>query len=149
MAEPDYPPVGFHFTVSVALQDAAQEDRETRFQEVSGLSKSLETEEFKEGGLNSFSHRLPNPAKYGNIILKRGMLTDSSIIDWCNDAIDNFIFKPADVTITLLDENHNPLFVWSVRKAYPVKWSLSDFKAQENSIVIETLELAYQNFTQQ
>ena len=60
--------------------------------------------------------------------------------------IYNFIFKPADITVTLLDDQHNPLSTWSITKAYPVKWTTSDFKAQENSIAIETLELAYQNF---
>jgi len=141
-----YPHVGFHFKVSVNLPGVAQEDKEARFQEVGGLNKSIEIEELKEGGENRFSHRLPNPAKYGNLVLKRGLLTKSSLIDWCFDAIDNFIFKPADVTVTLLDEQHNPLSTWNISKAYPVKWATSDLKGQENSIAIETLELAYQNF---
>jgi len=142
-----YPPVGFHFKVEINLPDVAQEDREARFQEVGGLNKSIEIEEFKEGGENRFAHRLPNPAKYSNIILKRGLLTKSNLIKWCFDAIDNFIFKPADITITLLNEEHKALSVWNISKAFPVKWSTSDFKAQENSIVIETLELAYQYYT--
>ncbi|RAW01594.1 phage tail protein [Pseudochryseolinea flava] len=142
-----YPPVGFHFKVEVNLPDIAQEDREVRFQEVGGLNKTLEIEEFKEGGENRFAHRLPNPAKYANLVLKRGMLTKSKLINWCFDAIDNFDFKPADITITLLDEKHNPLSVWNISKAYPVKWLTTDLKAQENAIVIETLELAYQYFT--
>lgn len=141
-----YPHVGFHFKVSVNLPGVAQEDKESRFQEVSGLNKTIDIEELKEGGENRFAHRLPNPAKFGNLVLKRGLLTKSSLIDWCFDAIDNFIFKPADVTITLLDEQHNPLSTWNITKAYPVKWATSDMKAQENSIAIETLELAYQNF---
>ncbi|MBL7731669.1 MAG: phage tail protein [Chitinophagaceae bacterium] len=145
MAE-HYPPVGFHFKVSINLPDAGQEDREARFQEVSGLNKTIDIEEYKEGGENRFAHRLPNPAKYSNLVLKRGMLTQSNLIKWCFDAIDNFIFKPADITITLLNEKHEPLSTWNVSKAFPVKWATSDFKAQENSIAIETLELAFQNF---
>jgi phage tail-like protein len=142
-----YPPVGFFFKVQVNLDDVALNDSELRFQEVSGLAKNLELEDFKEGGENRFSHRLPNPGKYGNIVLKRGMMTKSNLISWCFDAIDNFIFKPADVTITLLDEKSNAISTWNIVKAYPVKWSTTDFKAQENSIVIESLELAYQYFT--
>jgi phage tail-like protein len=142
-----YPPVGFHFKVQVNLDDVATNDAESRFQEVSGLTKNLEIEDFKEGGENRFSHRLPNPTKYGNIVLKRGLLTKSRLITWCADAIDNFSFKPADVTVTLLDEQNNALSTWNIVNAYPVKWSTSDFKAQENGIVVETLELAYQYFT--
>lgn len=146
MAE-HYPPVGFHFKVEVNLPDVAQEDREARFQEVGGLNKALDVEEYKEGGENRFAHRLPSPAKYSNLVLKRGMLTKSDLIKWCFDAIDNFTFKPADITITLLNEDHNPISAWNITKAYPVKWSTSDFKAQENSIVVETLEIAFQYFT--
>jgi phage tail-like protein len=142
-----YPPVGFHFKVQVNLPDVAQNDTESRFQEVSGFTKSLEIEEFKEGGESRFAHRLPSPAKYGNIILRRGLLTKSALIAWCFDAIDNFIFTPADVTVTLLNEEHNALSTWNIVKAYPVKWTTSDFKAQDNSLVIETLELAFQYFT--
>jgi phage tail-like protein len=142
-----YPPVGFHFKVEINLPDLAQQDRETRFQEVGGLSKTIDIEEWKEGGENRFAHRFPNPVKYGNIVLKRGLLTKSDLIKWCVDAIDNFIFKPADMTITLLNEDHKPLSAWNVSKAFPVKWSTSDFKAQENSIVVETLELSFQYFS--
>lgn len=142
-----YPPAGFHFRVDINLPDVAQEARETRFQEVNGLNKAIDTEEYKEGGENRFAHRLPNPAKYSNIVLKRGMLTSSRVIDWCFNAIDNFIFKTADVNIILLNEEHQPLSTWNVKNAYPVKWSVSDFKAQENSIVVESLELAFQYFT--
>ncbi len=139
-----YPPVGFHFKVEFNLAGITGQDREARFQEVSGLKKELAVEEFKEGGENRFSHRLPAPAKYSNLVLKRGVLFNSKLIDWCFDAIDNFVFTPIDMTITLLNENHQPLLAWDFIKAYPLKWSTSDLKAQDNSILIETLELAYQ-----
>ena len=48
--------------------------------------------------------------------------------------------------VTLLNEEHLPLARWDFQRAYPVKWSLSDFKAQENALAIESLELAYQMF---
>lgn len=139
-----YPPVGFHFKVEFHLAGASGQSREMRFQEVSGLKKELAVEEFKEGGENRFSHRLPAPAKYPNLVLKRGVLLNSKLLDWCFDAIDNFSFTPIDITVTLLNEEHCPLLAWDFIKAYPLKWSTSDFKAQDNSILIETLELAYQ-----
>ncbi len=142
-----YPPVGFHFKVEFKLQGLSAEAREARFQEVSGLSKSLGVEEYREGGENRFSHRLPLPAKYPNLVLKRGVLRNSKLIKWCFDAIDNFVFSPVELTVTLLNEEHDPLVVWDFVGAYPVKWSVTDLKAQENSIVIESMELVYQYFT--
>ena len=141
-----YPPVGFHFRVEFIL-DGVQ-DGDVRFQEVSGLSAELGVEEVVEGGENRFSHRLPTRAKYSNLSLKRGLLTDSRLISWCIDAIENFVFEPTTVNVTLLNENHEPVSEsFSFVRAWPVKWAVSDFKAQENSLVVETLELAYNYFS--
>ena len=72
-----YPPVGFHFRVEFGLDGAG--DQDSRFQEVGGLSAELGTEELQEGGENRFVHRLPTLPKYGNLVLKRGLLTDSVV----------------------------------------------------------------------
>jgi len=142
---PYYPPVGFHFRVHFGFLDRDTDD--ARFQEVSGLSAELGVEEIIEGGENRFSHRLPTRGKYSNLILKRGLLTDSGLITWCKNAIENFDFTPTTVDVTLLNENHMPVGdSYSFVNAWPVKWSISDFKAQENSIVVETLELSYSYF---
>ena len=143
----NYPPVGFHFKVEFKFSDQRAKS-EVNFQEVSGLNKEMTTEDFTEGGENRFVYRFPKGTKYANLVLKRGMLPDSKIIDWARNAIDNFDFTPVDITITLLNPDHDPLVVWEVVKCWPVKWSTSDFKAQENAIVIETLELSFNYYTQ-
>jgi len=140
-----YPPSGFHFRVEFGSFPA---EDDSRFQEVSGLSAELGIEELVEGGENRFSHRLPTRAKYGNLILKRGLFTDSGLISWCRNAIEHFEFSPETVNVTLLNENHKPVAeTYSFVNVWPLKWSVSDFKAQDNSLVIETLELAYQRFS--
>jgi len=138
-----YPPVAFHFKVEIGADSA---DQDIRFQEVTGLSAEVSTEEFREGGLNEYAHRLPTGAKYGNLVLKRGFIKDSKVAKWCRDAVENFVFDPKDVAVTLLNEEHEPLVTWNFLRAYPVKWSLSDFKAQENALAIESLELVYRMF---
>jgi phage tail-like protein len=140
-----YPPVGFHFRVEFSLPGLS--NRDNRFQEVGGLSAVLGVEELQEGGENRFVHRLPTRPKYANLTLKRGLLIDSGLIQWCRDAIENFSFEPTTVNVTLLNAEHEPLGpVYNFVRAYPVKWAVSDFKAQENGLVVETLELAYQYF---
>ena len=148
-----YPPVGFHFKVEFGF--LANETKDISFQEVSGLGAEVSTEEFQEGGENRFSHRLPTRAKYSNLVLKRGLVTDSKLINWVKNAVENIEAnpgtpeeEPTEVNVTLLDEEHQPLAdTYSFVNAWPVKWSVSDFKAMDNSIVIETLELSYQYFT--
>lgn len=137
---------GFHFRVDFLIDGI--KDNDIRFQEVANLAAELGIEEVVEGGENRFSHRLPARAKYSNLVLKRGLLSDSKLIEWCRDAIENFEFSPATVNVTLLNEKHEPVSeTLSFVRAWPVKWSVTDFKAQENAIVVESIELAYNYFT--
>jgi len=140
-----YPPVSFHFKVE--FTGISTQEADIQFQSVAGLSVDIETEEFAEGGENRFKHKFPVRTKFPNLVLKRGMMTDSKLIEWCRDAIESFQFAPIDLTVKLLNEEHEPLVTWNVVHAYPVKWNVSDLNAEENKIAIETIELAYNYFT--
>lgn len=142
-----YPPWGFYFRV--VFNDISQDTNDVRFQSVSGLSVEYDYESYKEGGENRFEHKLPVRTRYSDLVLKRGMLTDSDVIRWVLDAFRNRVFKPATVTVTLMNEISEPLRTWNVANAIPKKWLVSDFNATENSILIETMELTYQYFTVQ
>jgi phage tail-like protein len=139
-----YPPVGFHFKVEFV---GIGNDNDVRFQSVSGLNIEYDTETFKEGGENRFEHKLPMRTKYPDLSLKRGMLTDSLLIKWLMDALQNRSFKTVQINVTLLNENHEPLKTWQIYNAWPKKWSISDFNAQENSLVVESIDISYTYFT--
>lgn len=140
-----YPPVGFHFLVE--FEGLGSQEKDHQFQSVSGLSVDIETEEFAEGGENRFKHKLPVKTKFPNLTLKRGILINSTVIDWCRDAIENFSFKPVNLTVKLLNQEHQPLVSWNVVHAYPVKWAVEDFNAEESKLVVESVELTYNYFT--
>jgi phage tail-like protein len=139
-----YPPVAFHFKVEV--QDFAS-DNDVRFAEVQGLSVEVATEEVAEGGENRFIQKYPTRAKYPELVLKRGLLVNSELIKWIRDSIQHFKIKPKDIDVKLLNEDHDPLMTWHLRKAYPTKWSVSDFNATNSAVTVETLQLFYQYFT--
>jgi phage tail-like protein len=139
-----YPPVGFHFKVEF---QGIGNDNDVRFQSVGGLNVEYDTESIKEGGENRFEHKLPTRSKFSDLSLKRGMLTDSAVIQWVKSALFDREFTPAQIIITLLNPDHQPLKVWKVNNAWPRKWSVSDLNANENSVVVETLELCYSFFT--
>jgi phage tail-like protein len=48
-----------------------------------------------------------------------------------------------------MDETGDAVAIWNVVQAYPVKWSMSDLNANNNSIAVETIELSYQYFERQ
>jgi len=140
---PVYPPVGFHFLIT--FEFSAQAD-DTRFQEVSGLDVDMEMEPFTEGGQNRFIWQLPKRSHYSDITLKRGMFINSPVVEWCKDAFENFSFAPANVSISLLNEQHQPIMTWYVISAIPKKWSVSGLNAGDSSIAVESITLSYQYF---
>lgn len=139
-----YPPSGFYY--KVAFQ-AGTEPNEARFQSASGLGVEYDVEEYKEGGENRFTHKLPVRTKYTDLVLKRGMLIGSEVVTWALRAFRERVFEPRTVNVILMNEKSEPLRTWNVDHAVPKKWSVSDFNANENSLVIETLELSYRYFT--
>ncbi len=142
----DYSPFT-SFCFRVQFEGVSSDTDDLLFQSVSGLSTSIETETIREGGENRFSHVLPSRTQYSDLVLKRGALKDSSVISWCRDAIENFIFSPTTVNVYLLDTNHEPLIAWNLVHAWPKKWSVSDLNSEQSSLLIETLELQYNFFT--
>ncbi len=146
MAPADYyPPLGFYYSVDFGLGKKNRGD--ARFQSVSGLSVEYEYETFKEGGENRFEHKLPVRTRYADLVLKRGMLTDSPFVEWMLKAFRDREFEPADLNVILLNEKGEPLRTWKVAHAIPKKWSISDLDSQSSSIVVETMECTYQYFS--
>jgi phage tail-like protein len=157
---PYYPPVGFHFDVRIldateviggisgALGLTANVDGS--FQEVSGISVEIPVVDFAEGGENRFTHKLPQPLKYSPLQLKRGLVSSlSALSEWCKETFElgfsqTIITK--NVMVSLLNEEGHPLMAWVFIGAYPTKWNVSNFNAQGNDIVVESMELTYRRF---
>src|SRR4051812_41964618 len=51
------------------------------FAEVSGLNSELEMEEYREGGRNIGPRRFPRWGRYPNLVLRRGVTSDSALWD--------------------------------------------------------------------
>lgn len=140
----EYPAAGFHFLVLFEI--FPQFPNDVRFQEISGLSTEIEMETRVEGGELRFVHQLPVRAKYGDVTLKRGKFLGSGILHWCRQATDEFVFKPSNVMISLLNADHIPLYNWYLINAIPKRLEVSGINAQNSEIVVETLVLSYQYY---
>jgi phage tail-like protein len=128
----------FHFQVK-------WDDAEVAFQEVSGLDIETQTIEYRAGNSPVFSTvKMPGLLKTGTITMKKGVFkADNAIFDWFAEIKMNTI-KRKSLTISLLDEEHNPTMVWKVQNAFPVKVSSTDLKAEGNEVAVESLELAFE-----
>lgn len=140
------PPVGYHFAVVFFVGGIIPNPLDIRFKKVSGLSSTIDTTTITEGGQNLFKHRLPDRVSYNNLTLERGMIMGSPVSVEFNVAMSTLQVKPGNVLVALLDDAGIPTSAWLFIKTFPVKWSVSDLDADQNSIVIETMELAYTRF---
>ncbi len=133
-----YPLTKFHFQVQWG-------GTRIGFTEVSGLDVSLDVIEYRDGASPEFSKiKMPGMAKYSNITLKRGTFSsDNEFYKWLN-TVQMTKIERRDVIISLLNESHEPVMVWKVKNAFPVKVQSTDLKADGNEVAIETLELAHE-----
>lgn len=138
------PPVSFYFRVVI---QGSPKIPDTDFMEVDGLKIEMEVENQEEGGENNFIYQLPKRVKHGNLILKRALEPlDNALETWVKDSLDGGFLKkikPRNLVVYLMDQEGKALRCWWCSNAYPVKWEVSGFHAQENKLAIETLELCY------
>jgi len=137
----NYPLSKFHFQVNWG-------GTQIGFSEVSGLDIENEIIEYRQGASPDFSKiKMPGMMKYPNITMKRGMFQgDNEYYEWLN-TIQLNTTERRDITISLLNEDHEPVVVWNVSNAWAAKISGTDLKADGNEVAIETLEIAHEGLT--
>jgi len=140
MAEPI---IGMRFAVLFLAGGVLPNPLDIRFQKVSGLSATVETDTIAEGGQNLYTQKVPKGVSYQNLTLERGMVVGSPLNLEFNAAMSLFKFATSNVLVTLLGEDKLPRAAWLFMKAWPVKWSTSDLNAADAALVIDTMELAY------
>jgi phage tail-like protein len=138
-------PVAFYFNVKLVIDGAEISD--TSFSEVSGMSSSLQTEEYKENGNNRYTYYIPTGVKYTNLVLKRGIAPlNSGFTQWCmqNMMQEGIEFiTTGTLYVSLLNAEGSSACQWVLSNAYPIKWTIDQFNSTKNSIAFETIEIIY------
>lgn len=134
--EREYPYLSFKFHVEIDGLIVAG------FSEVSGLQVEIETEDYREGGVNDFVRKMPKVAKSPNLILKRG-ITDSDILwKWHQETVNGNVERK-NGRIILMDYQGNEKWRWTFEEAFPVRWAGPDFRADGSTVAVESLELVH------
>ncbi|HEY8802391.1 MAG TPA: phage tail protein [Candidatus Dormibacteraeota bacterium] len=110
-----------------------------------GLSVEYDVFEYKEGGQNSFTHRIPGRVKYQNIKLTRPINKDSKqVADWIAGLKRQVRRQTGE--ISALDPEGQAIVTWNLEGIYPVRWSGPSLDIGNNQVATETLELAHNGF---
>lgn len=136
-----YPIPKFHFQVEWS-------GAKIGFTEVTGLDVSTDVIEYREGSSPEYHKiKMPGMQKFSNITLKRGTFKgDNDFYKWWNTIALNTIER-RNLVVSLMNERHEPVVVWKIKNAFPVKLQSTDLKSDGNEVAIETLEIAHEGLT--
>lgn len=136
-----YPVSAFHFQVEWG-------GTRIGFTEVSGLTVELQTIDYREGSAQEYQvTKMAGIPQYSNITLKRGIFrADNEFFQWLNTVKMNDIQR-REITISLLNEEHEPVMVWKVKDAWPCKVEGPSLNSTGNEVAIESIELCHEGLS--
>jgi phage tail-like protein len=137
----EYPVPKFHFEVQWG-------GTRIGFTEVTGLEVTTEKIEYRDGASKEYHKvKMPGMQTFGDLTLKRGIFAaDNEFYEWWNSVALNTVER-RDITISLLNESHEPVVIWKVKKAWPTKVTSTDLNSSGNETAIETLVLTHEGLT--
>jgi phage tail-like protein len=143
---------GFNFAVSFSESDlpasaiagSGVSQVVAGFQEVSGLESSIQIQEYKEGGINDYTHKFASTVNFGNITFKRGAAVTPDLWSWYSRVRRGSYGARRTIVIAHLDYEGQAALVWTVRRALPSKYTGPAWNSGQSSVGIESLEIAHE-----
>jgi phage tail-like protein len=87
---------------------------------------------------------MPGLIKYGNVTLKRGIVTgDFDESNWFSATVGTTPVRRT-VKIMMLDDTGSTVVTWTLQNAFPASYKFTELNAVGNEVAIETLELAHE-----
>jgi phage tail-like protein len=119
------------------------------FSECSGIEASFEVMQVKEGGLNTHVWQLPVRASHSNVTLKHGAIyAYDDLWDWHYSWVQGQ-GKRKDGLIVLNNNSGQPAKMWKFKRGIPVKWTGPSLNASQNTVAVESLEIAHEGLEMQ
>ena len=125
--------------------DFAPDLKNVAFQLVSGMDTENQIIDYRQKDSPHFSTiKTPGISKYGNVTLKRGLFIDNAAFwNWRNQVVMNTVAKQK-ISIRLVDYMGTVTAEWILNNAWPIKITGPDLPSDGNEIVIEAIEIAYE-----
>jgi phage tail-like protein len=135
-----YPMTGLHFEVKWG-----DSQNTSSFSEVSGLTMEAEAVEYRSGDDRALTvQKIPGLMKFGNVSMGRGIMPKEAgdgLFAWYQTIRAGDVERRT-VTISLLNEEREPVMTWTVKNAWPVKVEGPGLNSTGNEIAVEKIEFA-------
>jgi phage tail-like protein len=139
----DDPYGGFNFEILInGISDDGTAVKGS-FAEASGLEVDIQPIEYRNGAEDITMRKVPGLKKFPNLVLKRGILGDTALWRWIQEAMDGKV-RRTEGAVVMLDENKQEVMRWNFRRGWPCKWTGPGLNAKNNEIGMETLEICHE-----
>ena len=115
------------------------------FMECSGMKSTTEVFELQEGGVNDRVHKLPGQSKWENIQLRYGVTSDTSLLGWRNEILQDQFNESNYRNGSIVVKNNKMETVrrYNFKSAWPVAWEGPSLSASGSELAVEMLEIAH------
>ena len=114
------------------------------FISVNGLQTSVQVITTHLGSSpDPLPHKNPGAQSVGNVVIRRFMKNgDNDFSNWMN-TVNLGTVERRDITISLLNHQHEPVYVWRLLQAFPVRHSFGSLDASRCEAMWEELEITF------
>jgi phage tail-like protein len=139
----DRPYCQFNFLVD--LGDGNTDGPRAGFQEVSAISTEVAVAEYRNGNSKENSPiKITGLNKATDVTMKRGIIGALDLYDWWDQARRGKAPPRRVMSVKLLAEDRaTVVWTWRFRNVRPVSLSYSPLRGIEGGVLMETIELAY------
>jgi len=120
-----------------------------QFKECSGLKSSTAIVEIEEGGQNHRVHKMPGQSRWENISLKYGTTSDTSLLAWRNEILNDEFSKEKrrNGAVVMYNLQMQEVRRFDFINAWPVSWEGPALNADGADLAIETIVIAHHGIT--
>jgi len=110
------------------------------FKEIIGLESEVEIIEYKDGD-DQLTRKRAGKAKYKNIVLKRGFVSDPALLEWYKKVLGGKTERKSG-SIVYLDREGNEVVRYNFFEAWPCRWKAPELNSTSDTHLVEELEFA-------
>ncbi len=134
------------FNFLVDLGTGTTEGPEAGFQEISGISMSVDVIEYRNGNERENAPRkLTGLERVADVTLSRGIIGSLNLYRWIDQVRNGDPTAIRNVTIQLQNEDHTAVVMtWKLLRARPIKYTSGPLNGKGTDVAIEELTIAYE-----
>lgn len=117
---------------------------EGHFAECSGLSVQVDVIDYREGGNQQVTHKLPGAVHYDGITLRYGLTRSTDLWDWLQTVVQGRTQRRHVSIVMLEPDGQTQAMRWNLLDTWPSHWRGARLDARGSEVAFESLTLQFE-----